>query len=73
MAYLLATDVAIHLGDGEPRVNEKIAALDDAVLVLDTSFAGASGFRRLQTTLNQPRCPALDGAGRTNGRAVRAA
>jgi len=33
MAYLLDTDVAIHLRDGDPAVTEKIAALDDAVLM----------------------------------------
>jgi predicted nucleic acid-binding protein len=33
MAYLLDTDVAIHLRDGDPAVAEKIAALDDAVLM----------------------------------------
>lgn len=33
MAYLLDTDVAIHLRDGDRAVTEKIAALDDAVLM----------------------------------------
>lgn len=33
MAYLLDTDVAIHLRDGNPAVTEKVAALDDAVLM----------------------------------------
>jgi tRNA(fMet)-specific endonuclease VapC len=33
MAYLLDTDVAIHLRDGDPGVTERIAALDDAVLM----------------------------------------
>jgi len=33
MAYLLDTDVAIHLRDGDPAVTAKIAALDDAVLM----------------------------------------
>jgi predicted nucleic acid-binding protein len=33
MAYLLDTDVAIHLRDGDAAVTEKIAALDDAVLM----------------------------------------
>jgi tRNA(fMet)-specific endonuclease VapC len=33
MAYLLDTDVAIHLRDGDPAVTERIAALEDAVLI----------------------------------------
>ena len=33
MAFLLDTDVAIHLRDGDPAVTEKVAALDDAVLL----------------------------------------
>ena len=33
MAYLLDTDVAIHLRDGDPDIAERIAALDDAVLM----------------------------------------
>ncbi len=33
MAYLLDTDVAIHLRDGDPAVTERIAALEDAVLM----------------------------------------
>ena len=33
MAYLLDTNVAIHLRDGDPTVSAKIAALDDAILL----------------------------------------
>jgi tRNA(fMet)-specific endonuclease VapC len=33
MAFLLDTDVAIHLRDGDPAVTEKISVLDDAVLL----------------------------------------
>ena len=33
MAFLLDTNVAIHLRDGDPMVTGKIAALDDAVLM----------------------------------------
>ena len=33
MAFLLDTDVAIHLRDGDPAVTEKVSALDDAVLL----------------------------------------
>src|SRR5262245_46346838 len=33
MAYLLDTDVAIHLRDGDQSVTDRIAALDDAVLM----------------------------------------
>lgn len=33
MAFLLDTDVAIHLRDGDPTVTEKVATLDDAVLM----------------------------------------
>ena len=33
MAFLLDTDVAIHLRDGDPAVTEKVSALDDAVLM----------------------------------------
>ena len=33
MAYLLDTNVAIHLRDGDPEINDKVAALDDAVLM----------------------------------------
>lgn len=33
MAYLLDTDVAIHLRDGDPAVTAKVSALDDAVLM----------------------------------------
>lgn len=33
MAYLLDTNVAIHLRDGDPTVIAKIAALDDAILL----------------------------------------
>jgi tRNA(fMet)-specific endonuclease VapC len=33
MAFLLDTDVAIHLRDGDPRITEKVGGLDDAVLM----------------------------------------
>src|SRR5215510_10272154 len=33
MAFLLDTDVAIHLRDGDPEVTAKVGALDDAVLM----------------------------------------
>jgi predicted nucleic acid-binding protein len=33
MAFLLDTDVAIHLRDGDPTVAEKVSALDGAVLI----------------------------------------
>jgi tRNA(fMet)-specific endonuclease VapC len=33
MAFLLDTDVAIHLRDGDPAITEKVGALDDAVLM----------------------------------------
>lgn len=33
MAYLLDTNVAIHLRDGDPTITAKIAALDDAILM----------------------------------------
>ena len=33
MAFLLDTDVAIHLRDGDRAVTEKVAALDGAVLI----------------------------------------
>jgi tRNA(fMet)-specific endonuclease VapC len=33
MAFLLDTDVAIHLRDGDSAVTERIGALDDAVLM----------------------------------------
>lgn len=33
MAYLLDTDVAIHLRDGNPDITDKVGALDDAVLM----------------------------------------
>lgn len=33
MAFLLDTDVAIHLRDGDPTITDKIAALDGAVLM----------------------------------------
>ncbi len=33
MAYLLDTNVAIHLRDGDPRISAKVAALDDAILL----------------------------------------
>lgn len=33
MAFILDTDVAIHLRDGDPTVRSKVAALDDAVLI----------------------------------------
>jgi tRNA(fMet)-specific endonuclease VapC len=33
VAFLLDTDVAIHLRDGDPAVTAKVAALDDAVLM----------------------------------------
>ena len=33
MAYLLDTNVAIHLRDGDPRICAKVAALDDAILL----------------------------------------
>jgi tRNA(fMet)-specific endonuclease VapC len=33
MAFLLDTDVAIHLRDGDRAVTEKVAALEDAVLL----------------------------------------
>ncbi len=33
MAFLLDTDVAIHLRDGDPTVTDKVAALDGAILM----------------------------------------
>jgi predicted nucleic acid-binding protein len=33
MAFLLDTDVAIHLRDGDPAITRKVAALQDAVLM----------------------------------------
>ena len=33
MAFLLDTNVAIHLRDGDPMVTQKVAALDGAVLI----------------------------------------
>jgi tRNA(fMet)-specific endonuclease VapC len=33
MAFLLDTDVAIHLRDGDSRITEKVEELDDAVLM----------------------------------------
>jgi len=33
VAYLLATNVAIHLRDGDATISAKIAALDDAILL----------------------------------------
>lgn len=33
MAYLLDTNVAIHLRDGDSEITDKVAALDDAVLL----------------------------------------
>ena len=33
MAFLLDTDVAIHLRDGDRAITDKVAALDDAVLM----------------------------------------
>lgn len=33
MAYLLDTNVAIHLRDGDPSISAKIATLDDAILM----------------------------------------
>jgi len=33
VAYLLDTDVAIHLRDGDSAITDKVAALDDAVLM----------------------------------------
>ncbi len=33
MAHLIDTDVAIHLRDGDPVVTDRVAALDDAVLM----------------------------------------
>jgi tRNA(fMet)-specific endonuclease VapC len=33
VAYLLDTNVAIHLRDGDPTISAKIAALDDAILM----------------------------------------
>jgi tRNA(fMet)-specific endonuclease VapC len=33
MAFLLDTDVAIHLRDGDPATTAKVGALDDAVLM----------------------------------------
>jgi predicted nucleic acid-binding protein len=33
MAFPLDTNVAIHLRDGDPKVMQKVAALEDAVLI----------------------------------------
>ena len=33
MPYVLDTDVAIHLRDGDPAITDKVEALDDAVLM----------------------------------------
>jgi tRNA(fMet)-specific endonuclease VapC len=33
MAYLLDTNIAIHLRDGAPEVTDRVAALNDAILI----------------------------------------
>jgi predicted nucleic acid-binding protein len=33
VAFLLDTDVAIHLRDGNPQITDKVGALDDAILM----------------------------------------
>jgi tRNA(fMet)-specific endonuclease VapC len=45
MAYLLDTNVAIHLRDGDPNVTAKIAALDDAILMSIVTRVGRGSTR----------------------------
>ena len=46
MAYLLDTNVAIHLRDGDPAVTEKIAALDAVLLSIITRVELEGGVYR---------------------------
>lgn len=43
MAYLIDTNVAIHLRDGDTEIMSKVAALDDAVLMSVVTRVGLEG------------------------------
>ena len=45
MAFLLDTNVAIHLRDGDPLITQKVAALEGAVLIFDCHTRRAGGPR----------------------------
>jgi len=43
VAYLLDTNVAIHLRDGGPTISAKIASLDDAILLSSVTHVELEG------------------------------
>ena len=62
MAFLLDTDVAIHLRDGDPSVTGKVAALQDAVLMSIVTVVPAPTVTGLQEvgTMPESQIPGLD-------------
>lgn len=62
MAYLLDTNVAIHLRDGDPEITGKVAALDDAVLmsiVTRVELEGGVHREPLQAGIRRARLDAM--------------
>jgi tRNA(fMet)-specific endonuclease VapC len=62
MAFLLDTDVAIHLRDGDATIVDKVAALDDAVLmsiVTRVELEGGVYREPAQAPLRQARLDAI--------------
>jgi tRNA(fMet)-specific endonuclease VapC len=62
MAFLLDTDIAIHLRDGDATIVDKVAALDDAVLmsiVTRVELEGGVYREPAQAPLRQARLDAI--------------
>lgn len=60
MAFLLDTDVAIHLRDGDSATTEKVASLDDAVLISIVTRVELEGGVYREPTHAQVRRARLD-------------
>jgi predicted nucleic acid-binding protein len=60
MAFLLDTDVAIHLRDGDPTVTEKVSALGDVVLLSIVTRVGLEGGVYRDPAFSQIRRARLD-------------
>jgi predicted nucleic acid-binding protein len=60
VAFLLDTDVAIHLRDGDPETTDKVAALDDVVLISIVTRVELEGGVYRESAYSQIRRARLD-------------
>jgi predicted nucleic acid-binding protein len=60
VAFLLDTDVTIHLRDGDPEITDKVAALDDVVLISIVTRVELEGGVYRESAYSQIRRARLD-------------